>query len=204
MNPEEAYRRYQELQAWVGWTEDSARRVAAVAGILDAYLPALVDDFYDEIQRHPNAAKVITGGAPQIQRLKGTLVQWLRVVDDDPDLCANLWDLLHERSYRVHVAHDETEARRRLEGQAFDVVLIDMKLPRGNGASVFRLVRQTNPQARTVVITGHRSETDQLVRQVVAEGANAVCYKPFDVPRLLSTLELLTAGQPSKGGTEPV
>src|SRR4051812_29650663 len=29
------------------------------------------------------------------------------VVDDDPDLCANLWDLLRERGYRVAVAHDE-------------------------------------------------------------------------------------------------
>jgi signal transduction histidine kinase len=78
MNPEETYRRYQELQTWVGWSEDAARRVASVAGLLEPHLPALVDDFYDEIQRHPNAVKVITGGPQQIQRLKGTLIQWLR------------------------------------------------------------------------------------------------------------------------------
>jgi two-component system response regulator HydG len=114
------------------------------------------------------------------------------VVDDDPDLCANLWDLLHERGYRIYLAHDEGEASRRLREQTFHVVLIDMKLPRGNGAEVFRLARETNPQARTVVITGHRSEMDQLVRRVVAEGADAVCYKPFDVPQLLATLERLT------------
>ena len=34
------------------------------------------------------------------------------VVDDDHDLCANLWDLLRERGYRVAVAHDEAEAAR--------------------------------------------------------------------------------------------
>jgi hypothetical protein len=34
---------------------------------------------------------------------------------------------------------------------------------------------------------------DPVVREVVQEGADAVCYKPFDVPRLLSTLEQLTA-----------
>jgi hypothetical protein len=54
-------------------------------------------------------------------------------------------------------------------------------------------VRQSNPQARTVVITGHRVEMDPIVQRVVAEGADAVCYKPFDVPRLLSTLEQLRA-----------
>jgi two-component system, NtrC family, sensor kinase len=78
MDSEQAFRRYQELQAWVGWNEDAARRVAATAGLLDPYLPALIDDFYDEIERHPAAAKVITGGPAQINRLKGTLLQWVR------------------------------------------------------------------------------------------------------------------------------
>ncbi|HZV05428.1 MAG TPA: response regulator [Gemmataceae bacterium] len=114
------------------------------------------------------------------------------VVDDDHDLCANLWDLLRERGYRVAVAHEEAEAGRLLQAHNFRIVLIDMKLPRGDGGGVFQRVRQTNPQARTVVITGHRIEMDPLVQRVMAEGADAVCYKPFDVPRLLTTLEQLT------------
>jgi CheY-like chemotaxis protein len=113
------------------------------------------------------------------------------VVDDDPDLCSNLWDLLHERGYRVCVAHDEPEAAERLKDRSFRVVLIDMKLPKGDGSHVFRLVRDTNPQARTILITGFRSETDTLVRQVLNEGADAVCYKPFDMPKFLSTLQQL-------------
>jgi signal transduction histidine kinase len=78
MSPDDIYRQYQELQVWVGWSEDAAKRVGATANLLEPHLPALVDDFYDEIQRHPRALKVITGGQEQIQRLKGTLVQWLR------------------------------------------------------------------------------------------------------------------------------
>ncbi len=122
------------------------------------------------------------------------------VVDDDPDLCASLWDLLHERNYRVSIAHDEPAAARVLREKNFSVVLIDMKLPRGNGSGVFRDVRQMNPQARTVVITGHPTEMDPVVQRVVAEGADAVCYKPFDVPRLLSVLERLSAGHPRPEG----
>src|ERR1022692_3901700 len=114
------------------------------------------------------------------------------VVDDDHDLCATLWDILRDRGYRVCLAHDETQAAERLKDREFRVVLIDMKLPAGDGTSVFRIVRVTNPQARTVIITGHRSETDQLVKQVMDEGADAVCYKPFDVPSLLSTLQKLS------------
>ncbi len=78
VNLDEIFRRYQELQGWVGWTEESRQRVAATADLLAPHLVTLVDDFYDEIDRHPNARKVITGGPAQIQRLKGTLVQWLR------------------------------------------------------------------------------------------------------------------------------
>jgi two-component system, NtrC family, response regulator HydG len=118
------------------------------------------------------------------------------VVDDDHDLCATLWDLLRDRGYRVAVAHDEKQARTQLNDAAFKVVLIDMRLPSGDGSSVFRLVRETNPEARTVLITGHRSEMDKLVQQVIHEGADAVCYKPFDVPGLLETLQRLTGQAP--------
>jgi DNA-binding NtrC family response regulator len=114
------------------------------------------------------------------------------VVDDDHELCASLWDLLRERGYRVALAHDERKARAELQDASFRVVLIDMRLPDGDGSGVFRLVRSTHPQARTVLITGHRSELDQQVQRVLAEGADAVCYKPFDVPSLLETLGKLS------------
>jgi DNA-binding response OmpR family regulator len=114
------------------------------------------------------------------------------VVDDDPDLCANLWDLFRERGYRVSVAHDEQQASSCLRDRSFRAVLIDMKLPTGDGNGVFRLVRQANPQARTIVITGHRNETEQAVQDMLTAGADAICYKPFDIPKLLATLEQLT------------
>jgi len=78
MSPDNLFERYRELQEYVGWTDEDARRVAAVGPRLAHSLVALVDDFYEEIDRHPNARKVITGGREQVERLKGTLVQWLR------------------------------------------------------------------------------------------------------------------------------
>jgi signal transduction histidine kinase len=78
MSPDEIFHRYQELQAYVGWTDADARRVQSVASLLEPVLAPLIDDFYAEIERHPEARKVITGGAAQIERLKGTLRGWLR------------------------------------------------------------------------------------------------------------------------------
>ncbi|HVW38886.1 MAG TPA: response regulator [Pirellulales bacterium] len=114
------------------------------------------------------------------------------IVDDDQDLCQSLWDLFRERGYRVCLAHDPAGAAERLSRRVHDVVLIDMKLPQGSGADVFRLVRKANPDARTVLITGQRGEMEQLVERTLAEGADAACYKPFDVPGLLETLGNLT------------
>jgi CheY-like chemotaxis protein len=113
------------------------------------------------------------------------------IVDDDSDLCASLWDLLRERGYRVALAHDTQAAAGALKDRTFRIVLIDMKLPDADGGTVFKRVRESNPAARTVVITGNRSEMEPLIQQVVSEGADAVCYKPFDVPMLLKTLEEL-------------
>ena len=113
------------------------------------------------------------------------------VVDDDPDLCDNLWDLFRDRGYRVSIAHDEPQAAALVQDAAHLVVLIDMKLPHGDGSSVFRLVRQVNPEARVVLMTGHGTELRSLIEQVLAEGADAICYKPFDVPQLLDTVERL-------------
>lgn len=121
------------------------------------------------------------------------------IVDDDPELCASLWDVLRERGYRVNLAHDEQEAARQLQDASFRTVLIDMKLPTGDGIGVFRMVRDANPTARTIVITGFRAETDQAIQQLLNAGADAVCYKPFNVPVLVETLDKLAKQEAGSG-----
>jgi signal transduction histidine kinase len=74
----DVFARYRELQRYVGWTEYDARAVASVAVVIEPYLAGLVEDFYDEIARHPAARQVITGGDAQVSRLKETLVRWLQ------------------------------------------------------------------------------------------------------------------------------
>ena len=114
------------------------------------------------------------------------------VVDDDQDLCENLWEILRERGYRVCVAHDLPDAEKKLAEHRFHVVLIDLKLPTGTGQALLRTLRNVDPEARAVLITGHRSEMESQVQTAMDAGANAVCYKPFDVQNLLATVETLS------------
>lgn len=114
------------------------------------------------------------------------------VVDDDRDLCANLIDLLRDKGFRVCVAHSTEEAGDRVKIIDAQVVMIDMRLPGGDGSEVFRMVRTANPQARTILITGHRGELERQIDAVLSDGADAICYKPFDMSNLLTTLHFLS------------
>jgi DNA-binding NtrC family response regulator len=117
------------------------------------------------------------------------------VVDDDRELCDNLWDLLHERGFRVSLAHDLPDAEKALRQHKYHVVLIDMKLPAGDGCQVLRYLQQVDKESRAILITGHAGEQEAKVREALAAGAEAVCYKPFDVDRLLGTVQTLCAAQ---------
>jgi two-component system, LuxR family, sensor kinase FixL len=69
--------RYRDLQAYVGWNDDDVARVKSVADVVEQRMDVLIDDFYAEIKRHPDAARVITGGQAQIARLMASLRAWL-------------------------------------------------------------------------------------------------------------------------------
>lgn len=124
------------------------------------------------------------------------------VVDDDSDLCDNVWDIFHERGCRVYLANNVGEAQAALKNHQFQLVLLDMKLPDGSGSDVLQTVRETNPDARTVVITGYAAEMASRVEKALADGANAVAVKPFDMPRLLSLVTTRSPPHTEHPGTQ--
>jgi signal transduction histidine kinase len=102
MDPDRLFNRYVELQAYVGWTDADAQRIMAASPLLEPPLCRLIEDFYAEIERHPEARKVITGGQAQIDRLKGTLLKWVR------DLLTGRYDADYvARRWRVGWRHVE-------------------------------------------------------------------------------------------------
>lgn len=77
MGTQGLFRRYRDLQSYVGWSDDDAARVAASIEVLQPHFARLIDEFYEEIGRHEATAQVITGGPAQIERLKQSLRNWL-------------------------------------------------------------------------------------------------------------------------------
>lgn len=94
MQPANLFQRYCELQRYVGWTDEDAQRVRGLAQVAERHFAELINDFYAAIQQNQSTAQVITGGVQQIERLKGTLVAWLKELfagQYDADYVARRW-----------------------------------------------------------------------------------------------------------------
>jgi signal transduction histidine kinase len=100
MDQDRLYQRYRELQQYVGWSDDDERRLTAMHPVLEPHFRPVIDDFYAEIERHPDTQRVITGGEEQIERLKGTLRRWLQDLLTGPHDAAFVL-----RRYRVGRRH---------------------------------------------------------------------------------------------------
>lgn len=78
MNTDELFELYLLLQDYVGWTDVDMSRVPTLLEQLEPHFEELIEDFYQQIQQTPRALQVITGGEEQIERLKQTLLVWIR------------------------------------------------------------------------------------------------------------------------------
>jgi DNA-binding response OmpR family regulator len=116
----------------------------------------------------------------------------LLMVDDDSDFCETMWEILHERGFRVSIAHSLQQARDQLRQLAYDVVIVDLKLPDGSGHEVFAMTREMNPHAQTIVVTGCRAEMDPVIQRIVQESGDVVFDKPLDMATLLDQLRHLS------------
>ncbi|MCA9629198.1 MAG: histidine kinase [Myxococcales bacterium] len=92
---------FESVKEYVGFGEEAARLLRELHPLAEPHYERIVDDFYEAIQRHPDAHQAITGGDAQIQRLKRTLVRWVESVllgPHDEEYVAT-----HARIGRVHV-----------------------------------------------------------------------------------------------------
>ena len=108
------------------------------------------------------------------------------LVDDNAALVDNLRETLEDVGYTVAAAGTVAEAVRAAAG-GFDVALIDLMLPDGNGAALISRLRQDHPDAAIVVLTGNA--TVETAAVAVRAGAFAYLVKPAKTPDLLLTVE---------------
>ncbi|MGB7344183.1 MAG: response regulator [Pirellulaceae bacterium] len=108
------------------------------------------------------------------------------VVDDHPDICASMKDILDDAGFDVNVALDPQEALRQVAEQSFDLVLLDYQMPGMNGAALFKKIRQIRPDMQAIMITAYAGQSG--AQEILGHGARKVLSKPLDVQGLLNEM----------------
>jgi two-component system, NtrC family, sensor histidine kinase HydH len=89
-----------EIKRYIGFDSKDEARLSTLAAIVQPHVHRIIDDFYDRILCHPGASQAITEGAPQVERLKGTLRLWLQ------DLFVGPWSYeYYEKRARIGRRH---------------------------------------------------------------------------------------------------
>jgi two-component system alkaline phosphatase synthesis response regulator PhoP len=114
-------------------------------------------------------------------------VKRLLLVEDEPGLVLTLTDRLSSEGYSVEISADGESALERAAGEAFDLVLLDVMLPRMNGFDVLRELRQRGVDVPVIMLTARGQVVDRVVGLKL--GADDYVTKPFEMTELLARVE---------------
>jgi DNA-binding response OmpR family regulator len=109
------------------------------------------------------------------------------VVGDDEEACTFVTKILSARDWRTDQAWIGSKALELARSNSYDAVVFDYRKPGLDGAKVCRLIREAQPKARHVYVTG--TPNVETVHQAVQAGADRVLAKPVDPTELVHVLE---------------
>lgn len=104
------------------------------------------------------------------------------VIDDELIMCHLLTDLLEDKDYEVNYAQTGSEGLKAAQKKSFDAVITDLKMPDMNGLKVLAELKNLDPDAMVIVITGFG--TLESAQEALRLGAYDYITKPFDVEKI--------------------
>lgn len=111
------------------------------------------------------------------------------VVEDERKFAALLKRGLEERGYAVDVAHDGEEGLALAEMEPYDLIVLDVMLPRLDGREVCRRLRSQKRQMPILMLTARDTVDDRVAG--LDSGADDYLVKPFAFPELLARVRAL-------------
>jgi two-component system alkaline phosphatase synthesis response regulator PhoP len=118
------------------------------------------------------------------------------LVEDEAGLRITLSDRLTSGGYLVETAEDGEAGLARAATGGYDLIVLDVMLPRMNGFDVCRAVRQRGVTTPILMLTARGQVVDKVVGLKL--GADDYLTKPFETIELMARLEALLRRQPSR------
>ena len=124
------------------------------------------------------------------------------IIEDEVRLASTLQDLLDMNGYTADVCHDGESGLDNALSGIYDVVLLDVMLPKMDGFSVLRNLRAAGNAVPVLMLTA-RSELSDRVEGLDC-GADYYLTKPFEPRELLACIRALTRRQPELRSSDAV
>ena len=121
------------------------------------------------------------------------------VIEDDPSILRGLQLNLGMEGYAVRSASDGETGLALARGERFDLLVVDVMLPRLGGLEVVREVRQADPDLPVLILSAKGQESDKVAGLQL--GADDYMVKPFSLKELLARIDALLRRRRARGET---
>lgn len=111
------------------------------------------------------------------------------IIDDDQRLCDTIKRGLEENSYAVDCVHDGEDGEYYAESTPYDVIVLDIMMPKKNGIEVCQSLRAKKIHTPILMLTGKDAVEDRV--KGLDTGADDYLVKPFDFTELLARIRAL-------------
>lgn len=120
------------------------------------------------------------------------------LVDDEKEFVSTLAERLEIRGLSVSVAFDGQEAMKIVEDEAFNVIVLDVRMPGLSGLELLKRIKTQKPDIPVILLTGHSATRDGI--EGMRLGAFDYLMKPVDIDRLMEKMQEAVQGK-SGGGS---
>lgn len=108
------------------------------------------------------------------------------IIEDDTAFCQMLQKFLTKNGFTVYCSYSIKEAEEQLAATTFDIILSDVRLPKGNGVTLLPQVKRNSPSTQVVLMTGY-AEVKTAV-SAIKKGAFDYISKPFTPESILAVI----------------
>jgi DNA-binding NtrC family response regulator len=118
------------------------------------------------------------------------------VVDDDAIVIKSCRRILEAEGYEVSTAPGADQALEMMRTSDYDLLLIDVKMPKRDGMYLMREIKKNWPEIPTIIMTGY--PTSETIAEVLKLGATLFIPKPFRPDELIKSVRQALKNMPAR------
>jgi len=126
----------------------------------------------------------------QKKQQKKKKIKNILIIDDEKDLCKLLSSILSSKGYNVASANTKREGIASIKKERSDLILLDLKLPDGDGMGLLPKIKKMSPRTVVSIISAYGNEESR--EEAKRKGVYSFIDKPFVEENILSSIKAVS------------